>query len=38
MGETGFLNIDDSIIFQNYQKFLKIQPEFYGLNAEIEKI
>ena len=32
-----FLNIDDSIIFQNYQKFLKIQPEFYGLNAEIEK-
>lgn len=32
-----FLNADNPLIVQNYQKFFKINPEFYGLNAEIGK-
>lgn len=33
-----FLNSGNSFIFQNYRRFLKIKPEFYGLNPEIKKI
>lgn len=32
------LNADNPLIVQNYQKFLKINPEFYGINPEIRKL
>ncbi|MEK7553730.1 MAG: UDP-N-acetylmuramoyl-tripeptide--D-alanyl-D-alanine ligase [Patescibacteria group bacterium] len=33
-----FLNADNPFIVQNYQKFFKINPEFYGINPEIQKV
>lgn len=37
-GNAVFLNADNRFILENYRKFLKIRPEFYGINDEVEKV